>query len=119
MDVKSLKGLPGNPVAAAPPMPGGATAAAPGAPTVNLPASAPVQQPTNQQAQQAVETLRRLAQPVAQNLQFSVDKETGATVIRVIDENTNEVIRQIPSEDILALTASLDKLSGLLLKDKA
>jgi flagellar protein FlaG len=77
------------------------------------------QQPSAEQVKKAVENLKQATQSTAQNLQFSVDHDTNQTVIRVVDGNTNEVIRQIPSEEVLQIAKSLDKLSGLLLKQKA
>ena len=77
------------------------------------------QQPTSEQIQTAVENLRKAVTPVAQNLQFSVDSDTHKTVITVMDSSTKEVIRQIPSEEILALAKGLDKLQGMLIKRQA
>lgn len=68
---------------------------------------------------QALESLRKAVEPVAQNLQFSVDNDTGRTVVKVVDSNTQEIIRQIPAEELLAITRALDRLQGLLLKQKA
>ena len=63
--------------------------------------------------------MRQAIQARNNNLQFSVDKETGKTVVRVVDAQNGETIRQIPSEEALALSKSLDKLQGLLLSQKA
>lgn len=40
-------------------------------------------------------------------LNFSIDKDSGETVIKVMDTEKNEVIRQIPSEELLALARRL------------
>jgi flagellar protein FlaG len=52
------------------------------------------------------------------NLSFSVDKETGKEVIKVIDASTKEVIRQIPPEDVLRIAAHMKELLGILYDDK-
>jgi flagellar protein FlaG len=75
--------------------------------------------PSPEQVQKAVAEIQRVVQPMAQNLQFSIDKTTGKTVVKIIDTSTNEVIRQIPSEEILAIARALDHLQGLLLRSKA
>jgi flagellar protein FlaG len=80
---------------------------------------APESHPGREQVQQVAQQLRRIAEPVAQNLQFTVDGDTGKTVIRVVDGATKEVIRQIPNEEVLAITRALDRLQGLLIKSKA
>ncbi|MFT4174444.1 MAG: flagellar protein FlaG [Rhodocyclaceae bacterium] len=69
---------------------------------------------------QAVSDVRKNLEMVARNLQFSIDDETGQTVVKVIDSDTREVIRQIPSEELLELAHSMDqKYSGLFVKQKA
>lgn len=122
MNVQMPKALSGDAGTAPVPLPGGASRAAGAVPANPAPtASTPsqTQKPSSEQIQQAVENLKRITQPIAQNLQFSVNQGTGETVIRVVDSSTNEVIRQIPSEEVLSLARELDKLSGLLLKQKA
>ncbi len=68
-----------------------------------------------------VENLNQLVQ---RNLEFSVDEDTGRSVVRVIDSNTGEVVRQIPPEQILHVISQVQKasdgqLSGVLLDDQA
>lgn len=82
-------------------------------------ATAASPRPSSEQVQKAIENLKRAAAPMAQNLQFSVDNETNTTVIKVVDGDTKEVIRQIPSEEVLALAKDLTKLQGLLLTRQA
>jgi len=52
-------------------------------------------------------------------LEFSVDKETSIEVVKVVDQDTNKVIRQIPSEDAIRIAKAIGDFKGLLLKDKA
>jgi flagellar protein FlaG len=47
-------------------------------------------------------------------LNFSVDKETRTIVVRVIDDETGEVIREIPPSEILAIAQEMEKLKGIL-----
>lgn len=70
---------------------------------------------TPQQLRQSVEELQRKVQLTVPSLQFSIDHDTGKTVIKVTDVNTNEVIRQIPAEEILRLAKEIDRMQGLLL----
>lgn len=67
----------------------------------------------------AVNELRTAIAPVEQNLLFSIDEDTERTVVKVVDATTDEVIRQIPSEEVLAITKALDKLQGVLIQQKA
>lgn len=81
--------------------------------------SSPAARPSPEQVSQAVQEVKDAVGQVAQNLQFFVDDDTGKTVVKVVDGTTNEVIRQIPSEELLAISRALDKFQGVLLKQKA
>jgi flagellar protein FlaG len=70
-------------------------------------------------AQQAADAMQEFVQPLNNTLQFSVDQDSGTTVIKVIDSATDKVIKQIPSEEAVALAKALDKLKGLLIQQKA
>jgi len=76
-------------------------------------------QPSEQQVQEAVGAINKALETTSENLQFAVDHDTGKTVVKVIDSSTKEVIRQIPSQEVLAIAQSLDRLQGVLLKQKA
>lgn len=75
--------------------------------------------PTPEQVKQALGEVEKAIVSVARNLQFSIDKETGKTIITVVDAVTKEVIRQIPGEEIVAIAKAIDRMQGLLLKQKA
>jgi flagellar protein FlaG len=75
--------------------------------------------PTESQVEEAVGTANRFMQALSQNLQFSVDKESGKTVIKVVDSVTKEVVRQYPPEEMLEIARALGKLQGLLLREQA
>jgi flagellar protein FlaG len=51
-------------------------------------------------------------------LQFNINKELGAVVVRVVDSNTNQVLKEIPSEDIQKLKLRLRKAIGNLFDAK-
>jgi flagellar protein FlaG len=74
--------------------------------------------PSRDQIDQAMEEMKQALPAVARNLQFSIDNDTGQTVVKVVDTSTKEVIRQIPSEELIAITKALDTFTGLLVKQK-
>lgn len=88
-------------------------------------ASNPAPTAANQeQLRNAMSQLSNYVQNVQRNLNFSIDESSGQTVIKVIDSESDEVIRQIPSEEMLALARRLNELngeqvSGLLVQSKA
>lgn len=77
------------------------------------------QPPSVGDVRQALDEIEKVIAPMAQALQFSIDDDSGRTVVKVMDTETDEVIRQMPSEEVLAISKALDKLKGLLLKQQA
>ena len=67
-------------------------------------------------ASQVNEALKGTA---SSDLQFSVEGENKDVVVRVVDSQTKELIRQIPSEEMVAISKAMDNLSGLLVQQKA
>jgi flagellar protein FlaG len=51
------------------------------------------------------------------SVQFLVDGDK--TIVKVVDPKTNQIIRQIPSEEALAIAENLDKLQGMLINSRA
>lgn len=68
---------------------------------------------------EAVVIANKAMQSLGRGLEFSVDSESGETLVRVIDRATRQVIRQIPSEEMLALARALDRMRGLLVNHDA
>ncbi len=74
---------------------------------------------SDEQVKQAVQKIQGTVNNLAQNLQFSIDEDTGKTIIKVMDVHTEEVIRQIPTEEAVEIARTLDKVQGLLFNGKA
>ena len=88
------------------------------APKVQAPPQAPAV--SREEIEQAIEHMKTKVDPVVSNaLQFTVDDSTGKTVVKVVDGQTGKMIRQIPSEELLAIAESIDRMQGLLLRQKA
>jgi flagellar protein FlaG len=67
----------------------------------------------------AVDKANEFIRPFNGSIEFSRVEDTGRMVVKVIDTQTKEVIRQIPSEEMLQISTALDKLKGLLIHNKA
>jgi flagellar protein FlaG len=53
-------------------------------------------------------------------LEFTVDQSTRQTVVKVVDKESGDLIRQIPSDAALAIAESIGEFQkGLLLKQEA
>jgi len=47
-------------------------------------------------------------------VQFEFDKEADTMVVKVVDVESGELIRQMPSEEVVRISRALGKLQGLL-----
>jgi flagellar protein FlaG len=55
----------------------------------------------------AVKSLNDAVQNIRRELEFSVDEESGRTIIKVLDSETGDVIRESPPEELLAAAKSI------------
>ncbi len=75
----------------------------------------------SREVRETVQNLNDFIQRQDRALQFEIDDITGDTVIKVMDSTTDEVIRQIPSEELLALARRMMQMhedKGNLFQDK-
>jgi flagellar protein FlaG len=56
---------------------------------------------------EAVSEINDFVQSVQRDLSFNMDEASGHTVIKVIDRDSGDLIRQIPSEEVLAIADHL------------
>lgn len=75
--------------------------------------------PSHSDVQAAVEEIQDRMDQLGTNLQFSMDKVAKDIVVKVTDKKSGDLIRQIPSEDVIKLRKKLEELSGLLFDKKA
>ena len=73
--------------------------------------------------QQAMEDLQAYVDGLGRSLSFQRDDSIDKNVITVVDSSTNQVVRQIPSEEVVAIARQLrdelaDLRAGLLMEDK-
>jgi len=104
--------------------------------SANVPESSPAPAPTGKQPAQGQTAGTQISQSqieesvkhvteslksvTSNNLEFSIDDSTGKTLVKVVDSSTKELIRQIPSEEMLAIAQAIDgEIKGLLVRNKA
>jgi len=76
-------------------------------------------QPTREAVARAAEQIQSFVKEMGRNLSFSVDQVTGYNVVRVVNPETNEVIRQLPSEELLKIARSMENWNSVLVNQKA
>jgi flagellar protein FlaG len=91
--------------------------------TPSTTATASAAEPTPAKLRQAVEDINRAMQPANSNLQFSIDPGTQRVIVKIVDAETGDVIRQLPPKVVLAIAAQIDQelagKKGLLLSQTA
>lgn len=65
-------------------------------------------------AEQPLAELLKSEYDISFQLSFTFHKETKSLIVRVIDPDTNKVIREIPPEELLELAARIEEMIGLL-----
>lgn len=105
----------------------GVTTAAPA--LESKPAAAPAQlqaavqqpnvEPPAAQVADALKSINKTIQTLAQNVEFSIDEESDRAIVKVVDRETKEVIRQMPTKEALEIAKALDRVQGLLIRQQA
>lgn len=71
------------------------------------------------EVQQAVKDINTSLRALSRGLEFSIDTSSKLPVVKVIDQQTQEVIRQMPTVQALEFAKSLDRVLGKFLSEKA
>lgn len=72
-----------------------------------------------EEIEQTVETLNEVMTLLERGINFEVNRDVDRTIIRVVDRETDEIIKQIPSEDLLKVIGHLQEMQHLLFDDQA
>ena len=67
---------------------------------------------TPEQLQKVAQQLQDFVGDMNRGLEFSVDKDSGRDVIKVIDKASGDLVKQFPSEEVLTLVAKLSDMVG-------
>lgn len=66
----------------------------------------------NVQAEELLSQIKALTEDGLYSVRFENDERTKVLVVKLVDNETQEVIRQVPAEELLGLKASLAELQG-------
>jgi len=73
----------------------------------------------SEQLHNAVDKINEVMLETRRSLSFSVDEDTNQVVVKVMNTETDEIIRQIPNEEALEFARHLESMMGLIFNDKA
>ena len=76
-------------------------------------------QPSREAVAKAAADLQQFVQSMGRNLNFSVDDTTGYHVVRVVNPTTGELVRQLPSEELLQIARDFERLNSALVSQRA
>ena len=79
----------------------------------------PNSESSRDQLNAAVKATQEFVGSINSSLEFSVDDDTGTSVVKIVDKETKELIRQIPSAEMLSIAKALDTIKGILFHQKA
>lgn len=67
---------------------------------------------------ESVEDINDIVNKVKESLSFQIHEDTEKLMVKVIDMNTDEVIKELPPEEMLDLEAKIHEMVGLLIDEK-
>ena len=76
-------------------------------------------EPTREVVAKAAAQLQEFVSSMGRNLNFSIDEATGYNVVRVVNPDTGELIRQLPSEELLKISRDFQRLNNVLVSQRA
>lgn len=92
------------------------------APVVNAAADVKVGQTgalSTEQIQQSLREINKVLSGLSISVRFQVDPKFKEVIIKVVDQESGRLIRQIPTEDVVRIAKAMDDLTGLLVAQKA
>ena len=76
-------------------------------------------QPTREVVAKAAADIQQFVQSMGRNLSFSVDEVSGYHVVRVVNPSTGELVRQLPSDELLKIARDFERLNNVLVSQRA
>jgi flagellar protein FlaG len=104
--------------AAVPPVPAKRTGTDVAPPIVASNLDSGTKAPSKTELRNSVEAINRFLEDNSE-VRFSIDEDSGISVVKVIDTETKKVLQQFPSEQSLEIGKNLGNLKGLLIDSQA
>jgi flagellar protein FlaG len=121
--IPAFNNVPARPAAPQAPAASAALRAVAAPPAEPAPAATPVKEASpppdpRERASRVAAELARIAPPTS-SLRFRVDPDSNEVVVSVVDAKTGDVLRQIPSDEALAIARSLAETGSGIVSDRA
>jgi len=76
------------------------------------------QQELEDEVRESVKDVNEIVDKVKEGLSFQIHEDTEELMVQVIDINTDEVIKELPPEEMLDLKARIHEMVGILIDEK-
>ena len=73
-----------------------------------------IDKPSNDQLKQSVDDINKVLTSFSISVQFQVDPDYKGLIVRIVDQDSGKLIRQMPTEDVVRISKAMDNLKGLL-----
>ena len=81
--------------------------------------STPAPTPTKEKLEQAAARVKEVLRGTTSRLEIEIDSDLNKAVIRILNGESGEIIRQIPAQELLDLAKHLGEPKGLLVRERA
>ena len=77
-------------------------------------ANSDIDKPSASQLKQSLEDINKALAGFSISVQFQVDPDYKDLIVRIVDQDSGKLIRQMPTEDVVRISKAMDNLKGLL-----
>ncbi len=70
--------------------------------------------PTTEQVRESLKEINKVLTGFSISVQFQIDPDYKELIVKVVDQDTGKLIRQIPTEEVVSISKAMDNLKGLL-----
>jgi flagellar protein FlaG len=84
---------------------------------IKTPTPAPT--PTKEQVEQAAARVTEVLRGTTSRLEIEIDPDLHQAIVKILNGESGEIIRQIPSKELVELAKYLDEPKGLLVSERA
>ncbi len=68
--------------------------------------------------EEKIEDMNKITETLEENLSFKLHDETDRIMVQVVNVKTQEIVKEMPPEEMLDLSAKIHKMVGLLIDEK-
>lgn len=73
----------------------------------------------NRKVKDIIELVNKNIEISNNSIEFSIHEDTNRIMVKIIDKNTEEVLKEIPPEKILNMVAKFCKMAGIIVDEKS